>query len=157
MKKIILSICLFLTIMAFSNISSAQEASQQQVYLINKGTPAPVDGYILTQPSMSSLIARYTSQKQIFDEQLRLEIKHTQDVEQAQCEKALADKHVMLTSSIAIRDEELKSQTKKINVLTTHIAKLEKQSTPNLWLYISGGVAGGVLTTLATIFIVNHI
>lgn len=154
MKKLIKTI-VFILILLFTQ---AVYAEDQQIAVLDKNIPTPFAGYLLSADSMSQLVAKINSQEQFCDEKIKLNVSTTQKIDEVQCKKHIADITTINDAAVAIRDSELLAQQKKIDILTKHIKELESQSTlTTKLLYAGGGVVAGVVTTIATVFLVEKL
>jgi hypothetical protein len=165
MKKLFIAFILFLGLLATPSYAHGDNTTilpqvpevklevPGKISPMNEGDRAPFPGVLFSIEAASFVLA----QPQHNAEMIQIEVLNTQQVERAVCKKQVADKDAQLKADKTITQAEIDEMNKRIVILTEKIKEDESKNTPNVWLWATGGVVGGVVATIATIYAVKQL
>lgn len=155
MKRVISSIlaCALLiapTAPAYADDSTAPPS----VSPLKKGGIAPFPGVLLSPEATAKLIVDLNSR----ESETQLQVQHAVDTQKANDDLTIANLKADLEYEKSASDVQAKSRDDQIKVLTQRLNEVESKnatSSPAPW--VAGGVIGGIVMTLATVFAVSRV
>jgi len=165
MKKLFIALILFIGLLVtpsyahgdnttiLSQVPDVKLQVPGKISSMNEGDRAPFPGVLFSIEAASFVLA----QPQHNAELIQIEVQNTQQVERAQCMKQVADKDTQLKADKTISQAEIEEANKRITILTEKIKEDESKNTPNVWLWATGGIVGGIVASVATIYAVQHL
>lgn len=111
----------------------------------------PFSGVLLSPAAVAWIIVELETMAKTID----LERKHATELANAWCEKRVSDEKHSLETDKSILQFEVENNLKTIEKLAKDLED-ERENRPNLVLWTSLGVAGGIGLTLLTVYAVNQ-
>lgn len=119
---------------------------------MKKGQTAPFTGVLLSPGAVATVSVNLQS----INDKIKIEVEKAQGDDKAQCDAATSALKIQAVADGKRLQAELTASTTDNKVITDRLAAAEKDR-PNLTLWVSGGVLGGVLLTLATVFVEHQV
>lgn len=117
---------------------------------MKKGDKAPFTGVLLSPKAIATLIAQLDS----LDEQVSIEVDRAKAQSKAQSDFALSQLRTTTDADKKILQAQVDAETKQVNALQLQLSN--QPGPPNVMLWTGGGVIGGVVLTVLTVFAVSR-
>lgn len=119
---------------------------------MKKGQTAPFTGVLLSPGAVATISVNLDS----ITDKIKIEVEKAQGDDKAQCDAATNALKIQATADNKRLQAELMASTTDNKTITDRLAAVEKDK-PNLTLWVSGGVVGGIVLTLATVFVEHQV
>lgn len=118
---------------------------------MKKGDKAPYTGVLLSPKSTASILVQLKS----VDERIKIEVNKARGDEKAQCTKATSDELAKHEADVKVLNASVEEKIKRIEFLEKKL-DAEIKSHPNVALWTSLGVVGGIAVTSLTFYLVTQ-
>jgi hypothetical protein len=144
LKKIITLISLSLFLNASMAAAQVETSTVGNFTIMEKGGLAPFDG-VLLDPTATAIIL---TDKEQMEKEFQLKLNFELDKQKTNFNFQLESVKLSLEMCDRLRVDQLTAKDKEL----TEIRKLAMEKSDNAWLYIGGGVIGGIIITLITVW-----
>jgi hypothetical protein len=118
---------------------------------LRKGQPAPFTGVLLSPAAVASIIAEFKS----FDGKIALEVDKAKKDAAASCDFTMKEAATACTTDKKILTAAIEARDSRINLLETDLKKTV-DSMPSRTIWFGLGVVGGIVLTVATVYVVSQ-